>query len=114
MQKVDYSKLMAEDDDDDEDEAGAGDTKAFSSDDEFVAAKNGGGGGDDDDEIASIDTPVKKPAPKRKLAPKAAAEAKPKAASGKRTKKAISDSDSSDYGARNVSTVFTAPTQKKN
>lgn len=93
-QKVDYAKLL--NDDDDDDESNAGDAKAFSSDDDF--GTNGKAGGSD------IDTPVKKPVVKRKLAPKATTATAP--AAGKRTKKVISDSDSSDFGGNNVSDVL--------
>lgn len=95
--QVDFKKLLDDNSEDEEPNAG---TKAFSSDDEFVENGNGGNGsGSAGREVISDseDSPVKKPAPKKKLGPKPTA---------KRTKIAMSDSDSSDYGARNVSVLW--------
>lgn len=100
LQKVDYAKLL-NDDEDDEEVNGEATTNAFSSDEDFGA--NGAGAvGNSDNSVQDIDdSPVKKPAPKRKLAPKRET---PKATVGKRKVVVMSDSESSDYGAkRNVS-----------
>lgn len=90
---MDYALVDRSDDEDDLDNAGG--TKDFSSDDDF-GGKNGGN--DRSTVISDDDSPVKKPMPKRKLGPKPTAQ-KPTA---KRTKVAMSDSDSSGNASKSV------------